>query len=152
MMWRVKRCLTGRKLYDEAGRPQAYIQKRGGCQIIYGMDRTLKLKKTAPTVYTICGLDMEASASITGIEERTALLPGRVSETSLRMEDSVYSLRQDGKRKFSVWRKGHLLGTLTDLLAATAVLSLPDEFSASQAALLYALAWRMIWEEEADVV
>lgn len=154
----IRKGLTRHRLLNEQAEVVAVIRRTWeGYTIDAGRDGLYSVREGAKWTLEICryapgSSRSEGKASMTLEEGESALLPSRVGTLQLRLEGEELTLVQTQRREFHIVCRGEALGELTGMLGLHPRLTLEQAMPPGRAALLYALAWRLLEEDDVPLV
>ncbi|WMJ90264.1 hypothetical protein [Anaerocolumna sp. MB42-C2] len=154
MVWKVKRTLLKYTVYHpDHSKIVRITVKRGSYIIEDAMGKNIVfICENRPFNLTINGNAGDGSADIELEVTDSLVRPPRATQLTLHWNGAIYTINQTDRRDFQIYRSGLQLGNITGILKRTAFVELPDDETMKFAALLYALADRMLHEDDICVI
>lgn len=153
MIWKVKKEIHQQMIYAESQEIVAIICKKQGDYIIFDKQRQplYRVLEKTPVSMRILG-NREGNAVIMLSESQTLTRPPRAEQLILTLDNLKFLIQQSEKRSYTILREQKTVGMITGILKCTATIRLDDAKTFEMAALFYALALRMLHEDDIEIV
>lgn len=154
----IRKGLRRHKLVDERKAAVAVVRRNwDGYTIDAGRNGLYSVREGTELTLEVCrympgGGRSVGRAGMTLEENESALLPSRAATLHLHLEGEVLTLVRARRRGLHIVRRGEVLGEITGMLGLRPRLTLKEAMHPGWAALLYALALRMLEEDDAPLV
>ena len=154
MVWKVKRTLLNYTVFHpDHSKIVRITAKRGSYSIEDVMGKGIVfITENRPFNLTINSSAGDGSADIELEVTDSLVRPPRAVQLRLHWNGTIYTINQTNRRDFKIYRSELQIGNITGILKRSACIELPDDETTEFAALLYALADRMLHEDDICVI
>lgn len=153
MIWKVKKGIRQHTLFGDGQGATGYICGKNGKYKILNKDKqpVYFITEETPLIMQIQG-EGEGTAKIILSREQSLISPPRAAQLILSWGNTLITMVQSEKRVYVIRHGQNMVGKITGILNYTATVSLDDTIPCEMAALLYALALRMLHEDDVVII
>ncbi len=154
MIRKIKKGILKSRLFRMDGAAVAIIQHRKGSYFITDMDSKLlwTITEKVSLHLAVKGSAGNGEGKIYLSKTSSLISPPRAERLCLYWKEHEITIQQLDNREMIILNQNKIIGYLTGLLRHTASIELSDTVTDGCTALLYALADRMIHEDDVDIV